>query len=106
MTIKMFAMDECNDYIEVARVRLPEAMYANEPMTAEEYWTICERLERMNPIPEECHFAGFEKDFKTAEELERDAKSYEAEIRSIMRDFDVDYEEAEDMLLDSLYEEI
>lgn len=106
MTIKMFAMDECNDYIEVARVRLPEAMYANEPITTVEYWTVCERLERMNPLPEEYRFAGFEKDFKTAEELERDAKSYEAEIRSIMRDFDVDYEEAEDMLLDSLYEEI
>ena len=105
MTIKMFAMDECAEYIEVARVRLPEAMYTNEPITAVEYWTICERLERMNPLPEEWHFAGFEKDLKTAEEIDREAKTYEATIRSFMREFSVDYEEAEDMLLDSLIEE-
>lgn len=104
MTIKMFAMDECTEYIEVARVRLPEAMYANEPMTAVEYWTACDRLERANPLPEEWHFAGFEKDFKTAEELNREAKVYEATIRSLMREFEVDYEEAEDMLLESLTE--
>lgn len=99
--IRMMIIDECGTLCCIAVEDIP---FKDKTLSDEQIEMIKAIFyaNHVNDYGPEAQAAWVETDYVTKDEAEREAKAEEEEIKSIMEEFDVDFEEAQEIYYESM----